>query len=94
MVIVSFRDRGTEEFWRRGRGKSVPANLRRVALRKLKLVSDAAAIEDLRVPPGNHLEELRGDRTGQHSIRINRRYRVCFEWRNGNAHEVEIVDYH
>lgn len=93
-MIVSFRDRHAEEFWRRGTGKSVPANLRRVAMRKLKLVSDAAVLEDLRVPPGNHLEELKGDRAGQHSIRINRRYRVCFVWRAGNAYEVEIVDYH
>lgn len=93
-MIANFRNRGTEEFWRWGTGKSVPANLRRVAMRKLKLVDDAAALEDLRVPPGNHLEELKGDRAGQHSIRINRRYRVCFQWREGNAHEVEIVDYH
>ena len=93
-MIVSFSDRRTEEFWRRGTGKSVPANLRRVAMRKLKLVNDAAALEDLRIPPGNHLEELKGDRAGQHSIRINRRFRVCFVWREGNAHEVEIVDYH
>jgi toxin HigB-1 len=93
-MIGSFRDRHTEEFWRRGTGKAVPANLRRVAMRKLKLVSDAAALEDLHVPPGNHLEELKGDRAGQCSIRINRRYRVCFFWREGNAHQVEIVDYH
>jgi toxin HigB-1 len=93
-MIVSFRDRHTEEFWRCGTGKAVPANLRRVAMRKLKLVSDAAALEDLRVPPGNHLEELKGDRAGQCSIRINCRYRVCFFWREGNAHQVEIVDYH
>ena len=93
-MIVTFRDRHTEEFWRRGTGKAVPANLRRVTKRKLKLVSDAAELDDLRVPPGNHLEELKGDRAGQYSIRINRRYRVCFFWREGNAHEVEIVDYH
>jgi proteic killer suppression protein len=93
-MIVGFRDRRTEEFWRWGKGKSVPANLRRVAMRKLKLVNDAAALEDLRIPPGNHLEELKGDRAGQLSIRINRRFRVCFFWREGNAHQVEIVDYH
>jgi proteic killer suppression protein len=93
-MIVSFRDRHTEEFWRLGTGKVVPANLRRVAMRKLKLVSDAAALRDLRVPPGNHLEELKGDRAGQYSIRINRRYRVCFYWRGENAHQIEIVDYH
>jgi toxin HigB-1 len=63
-------------------------------MRKLKLVDDAAALADLRVPPGNHLEELKGDRAGQYSIRINRQYRVCFDWRDGNAYQVEIVDYH
>jgi toxin HigB-1 len=93
-MIISFRDRQTEQFWRGGAGKRVPADLRRVAMRKLKMLSDAAVVEDLRVPPGNHLEELKGDRAGRHSIRINRRYRVCFVWRNGNAYEVEIVDYH
>lgn len=92
-MIVSFRERDTEEFWRSGTGKAVPANLRRVAMRKLKLLGDAAALEDLRVPPGNRLEQLRGDRAGQYGIRINQRYRVCFFWREGNAHEVEIVDY-
>lgn len=93
-MIVSFSDRHTEEFWRQGTGKSVAANLRRVAMRKLKLLNDAAMLDDLRVPPGNHLEGLKGDRAGQHSIRINRRFRVCFIWREGNAYEVEIVDYH
>jgi len=93
-MIVSFRDRHTEEFWRRGTGKSVAVNLRRVAMRKLKLVNDAAVLEDLRIPPGNHLEELKGARAGQHSIRISRRFRVCFFWREGNAYQVEIVDYH
>ena len=92
-MIVSFRDRYTEGFWRHGTGKTMPANLRRVAMGKLKLLSDAAVLEDLRVPPGNHLEELKGDRAGQHSIRISRRYRVCFAWREGNAREVEVVDY-
>jgi len=93
-LIVSFRDRRTEKFWRQGTGRSLPADLRRVAMRKLKLVDDAAALRDLRVPPGNDLEELKGNRDGQHSIRINWQYRVCFVWRDGNAHEVEIVDYH
>lgn len=63
-------------------------------MRKLKLLGDAATLEDLSVPPGNHLEELKGDRAGQHSIRINKQFRVCFVWRDGNAHQVEIVDYH
>lgn len=71
-----------------------PANLRRIALRKLVILNDAAELRDLEVPPGNHLEMLTGDRKGQWSIRINQQFRVCFAWRDGNAHDVEIVDYH
>ncbi|MGH9434346.1 MAG: type II toxin-antitoxin system RelE/ParE family toxin [Terriglobia bacterium] len=93
-MILGFRDRETQEFWQHGTGQGVPSDLRRVAMRKLKLLNDAAALRDLRVPPGNHLEALKGKRTGQHSIRINRQFRVCFVWREGNAHKVEIVDYH
>ncbi|HZR29642.1 MAG TPA: type II toxin-antitoxin system RelE/ParE family toxin [Terriglobales bacterium] len=93
-MILSFRDRDTERFWQTGRGKMVPANLRRTAMRKLLMVNAASQLEDLRVPPGNRLEALHGDREGQHSIRINDQFRVCFVWRNGNAYEVEIVDYH
>ena len=93
-MILSFRDRDTERFWQTGRGKKIPANLRRAAMRKLLIVNAASQLEDLRVPPGNRLEILHGDREGQHSIRINDQFRVCFVWRNGNAYEVEIVDYH
>ena len=69
-------------------------NLERIALRKLLLLDAAEILEDLRVPPGNHLEKLSGTRQGQHSIRINEQWRVCFRWHGGDAHEVEIVDYH
>ncbi len=93
-MILSFRDRDTEQFWQTGRGKKIPANLRRTAMRKLLIVNAASQLEDLRVPPGNRLEILHGDREGQHSIRMNDQFRVCFVWRNGNAYEVEIVDYH
>lgn len=93
-MILSFRDRHTEEFWRSGTGQRIPANVRRVAMRKLKILADAAALDDLRVPPGNRLEALRRDRAGQHSIRINDRFRICFVWREGHAYEVEITDYH
>jgi toxin HigB-1 len=71
-----------------------PANLRRIAMRKLQLLDSATTIGDLRVPPGNRLEKLEGDRMGQHSIRINDQYRLCFVWENGDALQVEIVDYH
>ena len=68
--------------------------IERVALRKLDMLDAAVNIETLRVPPGNHLEALHGDREGQYSIRINQQWRICFSWRNGNAYDVEIVDYH
>jgi toxin HigB-1 len=71
-----------------------PANLRKVTTRKLAALHSAARLEDLRIPPGNRLEALRGDREGQHSIRINDQFRLCFVWLDGNAHDVEIVDYH
>ena len=91
---MSFRDEDTESLWRTGKSRRIPANLRRVAARKLMILNAALAIENLRVPPGNHLEELERDRKGQHSIRVNDQYRVCFVWREGNAYDVEIVDYH
>ncbi len=94
-MIKSFADRSTEEFWQTGKSKQKPpANLRRSALRKLVILDDAAELRDLTVPPGNRLEALHGDREGQHSIRINDQFCICFVWRDGNAYEVEIVDYH
>ena len=72
----------------------MPPDLQRVALRKLLMVDAATRLEDLRVPPANRLETLKGDRAGQWSIRINDQWRVCFAWRDGNAYDVEIVDYH
>ena len=93
-MIKSFADRDTEELWRTGRNRCLPAALYRVALRKLWMLHNSAALDDLRVPPGNRLEALKGDRKGQFSIRINQQYRVCFLWAEGHAHEVAIVDYH
>ncbi|MFB3916511.1 MAG: type II toxin-antitoxin system RelE/ParE family toxin [Terriglobales bacterium] len=94
-VIKSFANKRTQELWETGKSKGVlPPNLFRAALRKLVMVNDAAELKDLAVPPGNRLEPLRGDREGQHSIRINDRYRICFVWRDGNAYQVEVVDYH
>jgi proteic killer suppression protein len=93
-VIRSFRDKDTEKLFRRERSKAVPPDVQRVALRKLAQVDAAANIQDLKVPPGNRLEALSGDRKGQFSIRINDQWRVCFVWKDGHAHEVEIVDYH
>jgi len=93
-MIDSFKCKSTKELWETGKSKKIPASLRRVALRKLVLIDDAEELKDLTVPPGNRLEELKGNRDGQHSIRINDQWRICFVWRNGGAHDVEIVDYH
>ena len=93
-MIASFRDKETERLWRVGKSRRIPTDLQRSAFKKLAILSAAVALENLRVPPGNQLEALRGDRAGQHSIRINDQYRVCFVWRERNAFDVEIVDYH
>lgn len=93
-MIASFKDRNAEELWETGRNRRIPSNLHRVALRRLAALHFAARLDDLRAPPGNRLEALKGDRRGQHSIRINDQFRVCFVWRDGNAHDVEIGDYH
>jgi proteic killer suppression protein len=94
-VIKSFADRNTKEFWDFGKSRGMPpANLRSVAKRKLLALHSAASLEDLRVPPGNRLEELSADRKGQHSIRINDQYRLWFVWSGGDAYDVEVTDYH
>ena len=95
VMILSFSDRRVQEFWETGKSKGMPpANLRRVALTKLFLLNAAQDLADLQAPPGNRLEELKGDRKGQYSIRINNQFRICFRWESGNAHDIEIVDYH
>jgi len=93
-VIASFADRQTEALFRRERVKRIEPRLQRAALRKLAYLDAAGSLDDLRVPPGNRLEALKGDRAGQHSIRINDQWRIVFVWRSGNAHNVAIVDYH
>jgi proteic killer suppression protein len=93
-VIAGFRDAETEKLWRSGTSRRLPADLHRRAFKKLAILNAAIALDNLKVPPGNRLEALHGDRIGQHSIRINDQYRLCFRWRDGNAFEVEIVDYH
>ncbi len=93
-MIASFRDKETERLWRSGKGRRLPADLHRRAFKKLAILNAAVRLENLKVPPGNQLEPLSGSRAGQHSIRVNDQYRVCFVWRDGNAFDVEIVDYH
>jgi proteic killer suppression protein len=92
-VIVSFKDEEARKLFETGQSRRY-VNVASVACRKLDQIEAATALEDLRSPPGNRLEALRGDRKGQHSIRINDQYRVCFEWKADGAHQVEIADYH
>ncbi|MBY0507497.1 MAG: type II toxin-antitoxin system RelE/ParE family toxin [Bryobacteraceae bacterium] len=92
-MIQSFRDRETEELFHRYVSKRW-RSIARPALRKLRLIHRSKTLGDLRIPPGNHLEALQGDRAGQHSIRVNDQYRICFRWDRGDAFEVEITDYH
>lgn len=93
-MIKSFKDEDARLLWETGKSRRIPANIRISALKKLTILHWAAHLKDLSVPPGNRLEALNGDRTGQHSIRINDQYRICFKWRDGNAEDVEVVDYH
>ena len=92
-MIRTFADRDTERLFQRERITRFRA-FERIALRKLRVLDAAANVTDLRVPPGNRLEKLKGDREGQWSIRINDQWRICFNWENGDAFDVEIVDYH
>ncbi len=91
-MIKSFRDANTASLFETGKNKRW-SNIARVAYRKLDQIDNAQQLSDLKVPPGNHLEALVGDREGQHCIRINDQYRICFVWNDG-AHDVELVDYH
>jgi toxin HigB-1 len=93
-MIKSFADKETERLFRGGKSKAVPPEIRERALSKLLVLNAATNVGDLRAPPGNRLEKLRGDREGQWSIRINQQYRVCFSWIGADAHDVEITDYH
>jgi toxin HigB-1 len=93
-MIESFKCKETERVFRREYSRKLPISIQRPAFRKLRMLNRSSTVEDLRVPPGNRLEALLGGRKGQHSIRINDQWRICFVWRDGNAYEVEVVDYH
>ncbi|CAN5193188.1 type II toxin-antitoxin system RelE/ParE family toxin [soil metagenome] len=93
-MIKTFADRQTEELFHTGKGKKVPADVARRALRKLEAVHVAAQLADLRVPPGNRLHALKGERAGQHAIAVNDQWRICFRFADGDAYEVEFCDYH
>jgi toxin HigB-1 len=93
-MIRSLKNEAAHAAWARRFVKGVPQDVLRIGNRKLLQLHNGRSLSDLRAPPGNRLETLRGDRAGQHSIRINYQWRVCFVWRDGDAHDVEIVDYH
>ncbi|MDE2800566.1 MAG: type II toxin-antitoxin system RelE/ParE family toxin [Gemmatimonadota bacterium] len=93
-MIRSFKDRETRRIFQRIRSRKLPNDIQQTALRKLRMLNRSTTLADLRVPPANRLEKLRGDRIGQYSIRINDQWRICFTWQNGDAYNVEIVDYH
>ena len=93
-MIQNFASRETEIIWSGERSRRLPQDMQAIALRKLRLLNQARTLNDLRVPPGNRLEALRADRHGQHSIRINDQWRICFVWTEGGPANVEIVDYH
>jgi len=93
-MIKSFRDKDTERVFLRARIRKLDKKLQLIAQRKLAILDAAEALADLRIPPGNRLEKLSGNRRGQYSIRINDQWRICFRWRDHDAHDVEIVDYH
>lgn len=93
-MIKSFRDREAEKIYYREISRRLPREIQQVALRKLRMINNAKNINDLRIPPANRLEKLSGNREGQHSIRINDQWRICFIWRDGDAYDIEITDYH
>jgi proteic killer suppression protein len=93
-VIRTFGDKEAETIWLGSYSRRPPSDIQVVARRKLRMLNNAFALNDLRVPPANRLEALKGGRKGQYSIRINDQWRICFRWSDGDAHEVEIVDYH
>ncbi len=93
-MIVSFRSKETEQIWIGNRVKKMPIDIQKIGRRKLRMLNNSQNIADLRIPPSNRLEKLSGNLSGFYSIRINKQWRIIFEWKNGNASEVEIVDYH
>lgn len=93
-MIRDFADREAEKIWQGRPSRRLPGDIQHVARRKLRMLNSATTLDDLRIPPANRLQALKGGRKGQHSIRINDQWRVCFRWKDGDAHGVEIVDYH
>ena len=93
-MIRSFKNNATEKIFNRFHFKKIPNDIQRAAFRKLRMINRSQNINDLRIPPANRLEKLKGERAGQYSIRINDQWRICFTWEDGDARDVEIIDYH
>ena len=93
-MIRSFADKEAEKIWEGTPSRRLPSDIQNIARRKLRMLNNATTLDDLRVPPANRLEALKGNRKGQHSIRINDQWRICFHWKDGDALDVQIVDYH
>ena len=93
-MIKNFKNKETEKIFNRQKSQKLPSDIQQTALRKLRMLNRAMTLQDLLIPPANRLERLKGDRLGQYSIRINSQWRICFEWQDGNACNVEIVDNH
>ena len=93
-MIRNFADKEAEKIWNGAPSRRLPASIQQVARRKLRMLNNAMTLDDLRIPPANRLEALKGRMKGQHSIRINDQWRLCFRWKQGDAHDVTIVDYH
>ena len=93
-MIRSFKDKETQKIFDQEFSKKLPRSIQKIALRKLVMIDNAETLDDLRIPPANRLEALKGNRSGQHSIRINDQYRICFEYRKGDFYNIEITDYH
>lgn len=93
-MIKSFKSKETQKIFNREYSRNLPSSIQKVAMRKLWMINAATFIDDLRIPPANHLEKLKGKRKGQYSIRINDQWRVCFKWQQGDAYNVAIIDYH
>jgi len=93
-MIVSFKSKEAESIWNGVFSRKIPPNIQDLIRRKLRMINNSHTINDLRIPPSNRLEQLKGNRKGQYSIRINDQWRICFEWIDGNVHNIDIVDYH
>ena len=93
-MILNFKCKETKKIYNREYSKKYPNSIQKTAMRKLWIISAADSINDLRIPPSNHLEKLKGNKHGQYSIRINKQWRICFNWQQGNASEIKIIDYH